>query len=83
MKHASWIRFTNELEKLIGALNQAAKKSILETKPQIKQICVPWWNNECEDAIKKTSRVLNEYKKKIVRVIKTPKAQININRNCE
>lgn len=44
-------------------INDAADKSIPSFTPQINTKQVPWWNDDCKEALRKSHHAFNKYKK--------------------
>jgi len=42
---------------------EAANKTIGRTNTQLKRKSVPWWNKDCNNAIKSYKKALNRFKK--------------------
>lgn len=51
------------LEKFTNIIINAATASIGKTTHITKHIPVPWWNNECQNAIKQSKHAFNKYKR--------------------
>ncbi len=51
------------IQSFSNAITIATYESIKYSRPTNKTRSVPWWNDECNDAIKRSKRAFNKYKK--------------------
>ena len=74
LKHAAWDAYTTDmeqtnfkvtdLEKFSSSLLACAQQHVPRTTPHTqKQKAVPWWNTDCDTAIKQRKRALNRHKR--------------------
>lgn len=77
ISHANWEIYAEELNKLqinlkekniddtiailTQKINEASEKAIPQTKTNRIRKHVPWWNNECKEAIKKHNQAFNKH----------------------
>ena len=48
---------------IVKAIHDAAEKSIPKTRPNNRTKCVPYWNKECSDAVKKRNKAQHRMKR--------------------
>lgn len=61
------VHFNDDIDPLVNEITDLITSTALTSLGQIfysgKRKSVPWWNNQCESAIKKYKKALNKYKK--------------------
>lgn len=57
------IQINSIIDIFCNIILEAANKTIGKTNTQLKRKSVPWWNKDCNDAIKAYKKALNKFKK--------------------
>jgi len=57
------IQINSILDHFCNIIIEAANKTIGKTNTQLKRKIVPWWNKDCNDAIKTYKKALNRFNK--------------------